>query len=77
MYMQNVLLVTFPSAATVSDSWPLLLLAAALLGVCASILMPISGVHTPPKTSQYAGWVCSLLSEALPPRGFLLRQDIT
>lgn len=29
--------VTFPSAATVSDSWPLLLLDTALLGVCASI----------------------------------------
>lgn len=71
--------VTFPSAATVPNCWPLLLLDSALLGVCASILEPLSdnGEHTPPKTSKCAGWVCSLPSKALPPRGFLPRQDIT
>lgn len=78
--------VTFPSAATVSNSWPLLLLGTALLGVC-SMLVTLSdnGVHTLPNGTymmeymqcQYAGCVCSLLSKALPPRGFLLRQDIT
>lgn len=58
-----------------------------LLSVCASILVPLgdNGVHPLPNSSymmeyiqsKYAGCVCSLLSKALPPRGFLLRQDIT
>lgn len=34
--------VTFPSAATISDSWPLLLLDTALLGVYSSTLVPLS-----------------------------------